>query len=109
MSEYERLTMEEGGYEDRRYRQRTLQRWRLSMLLAFVSGVMVTMVAYPRLHPYPDLQLLARQAAARCPTCPSCAVPDTSAIAAWEVSRSCELHGRMLCRRSHWYARCLPP
>ena len=44
MSEYERLTMEEGDHDDRRYRQRTLQRWRLSMILSFASGVMVTMV-----------------------------------------------------------------
>ena len=88
MSEYERLTMEEGDHDDRRYRQRTLQRWRLSMLLAFCSGVMVTMVAYPRLQPCPDLQAVARAAAARCPACPAYTPPDTNAIVSKAVEQA---------------------
>ena len=80
MSEYERLKMEEGDYEhdDRRFRQRTLQRERFSMLLSFLSGVMVTMIAYPRLQPCADLNAVARAAAARCPACPACAQPTST-------------------------------
>jgi len=80
MSEYERLTMEEGDHDDRRFRQRTLQRWRLSMIMSFASGVMVTMVAYPRLQPCPDLTVVAKAAAARCPACPAYTPPDTTAL-----------------------------
>ena len=78
MSEYERLTMEEGDHDDRRYRQRALQRWRLSMLLSFSSGVLVAMVAYPRLQPCPDLHSV--MAVTRCPACPVCLPSDTDAI-----------------------------
>ena len=88
MSEYERLTMEEGDHDDRRFRQRTLQRWRLSMLMSFVSGVMVTMVAYPRLQPCPDLMSVARATAARCPACPAYTPPDTNAIVSKAVEQA---------------------
>eukprot|EP00325_Prymnesiales_sp_UTEX-LB-985_P032688 CAMPEP_0174729540 /NCGR_PEP_ID=MMETSP1094-20130205/53896_1 /TAXON_ID=156173 /ORGANISM="Chrysochromulina brevifilum, Strain UTEX LB 985" /LENGTH=597 /DNA_ID=CAMNT_0015931663 /DNA_START=47 /DNA_END=1837 /DNA_ORIENTATION=+ len=71
---------EEGDHDDRRYRQRTLQRWRLSMFLSFASGALVTMVAYPRIQPCADLNQVARAAAARCPACPACSMPDTSAL-----------------------------
>lgn len=90
MSEYERLTMSEGhdDHDDRRFRQRTLQRWRLSMLLAFASGVMCTLVVYPRLEPCPDLQAVAKAAAARCPACPMYTPPDTSAIVSKAVEQA---------------------
>jgi hypothetical protein len=91
MSEYERLTMEEGDHDDRRYRSRTLQRWRLSMVMAFASGVMVTMVAYPRLLPCPDLaSSCARAAIARCPVvrCPEPSTLDTSAVVAKAVEQA---------------------
>lgn len=85
MSEYERLTMEEGDHDDRRYRQRTLQRWRLSMVLAFTSGCMVTMVAYPRLVPCPAPGLATL---ARCPACPAAATADTASIVAKAVEQA---------------------
>jgi len=73
MSEYERLTMaEEGDHDDRRFRARMLQRWRFSIVLSFLAGVMVTTVAYPRVSPCADLHKVAAAAAARCPACPAC-------------------------------------
>jgi len=82
--------MSEGhdDHDDRRFRQRTLQRWRLSMLLAFASGVMCTLVVYPRLEPCPDLQAVAKAAAARCPACPMYTPPDTSAIVSKAVEQA---------------------
>lgn len=81
MSEYERLTMaEEGDHDDRRFRARMLQRWRFSVVLAFASGVMVTMVAYPRISPCADLHKVAAAAAARCPACPACVAGPTDSM-----------------------------
>ena len=77
--------MEEGDHDDRRYRQRTLQRWRLSMVLAFTSGCMVTMVAYPRLVPCPAPGLATL---ARCPACPAAATADTASIVAKAVEQA---------------------
>ena len=81
MSEYERLTMaEEGDHDDRRFRARMLQRWRFSVVMAFASGVMVTMVAYPRISPCADLHKVAAAAAARCPACPACVAGPTDSM-----------------------------
>ena len=92
MSEYERLTMEEGEHDDRRYRQRTLQRWRVSMFLSFAAGALVTMVAYPRFQPCADTSKVATAAAsaaaARCPACPACAMQDTGAIVSKAVEKA---------------------
>ena len=82
---------EEGDHDDRRYRQRTLQRWRMSVVLSFLSGVMVTMVAYPRLSPCANLEKVAAAAAARCPACPSCptcAAPPTDKIISSAVEQA---------------------
>ena len=92
--EYESLKMDEHEYhDDLRFKYRsTMQRWRMSMLLSFASGVLVTMVAYPRLQPCTDPAVIAQAAAsrcapadqgavisaaiekavARCPSCPTC-------------------------------------
>ena len=60
------------------------------MVMAFASGVMVTMVAYPRLVPCPDLaSSCARAAVSRCPACPMSAVqPDTAALVAKAVEQA---------------------
>ena len=63
---------EEGDHDDRRFRARMLQRWRFSIVLSFLAGVMVTTVAYPRVSPCADLHKVAAAAAARCPACPAC-------------------------------------
>lgn len=68
-----------------RHRQRTLQRWRVSMLGAFLSGVVVTMLVYPRVLPCRAcapcgttanigavVDDAVKRAVAQCPTCPSC-------------------------------------
>jgi len=70
-----------------RHRQRTLQRWRISMLGAFLGGIVVTMLVYPRIlpckacapcHGAPAANIGAvvddavRRAVSQCPTCPSC-------------------------------------
>ena len=84
--EYERLHPSEDPHDDFRYRQRTLQRWRLSMLMSFAVGVMVTMIVYPRVQPCADVRSVANAAASRCPTCPSCPVIDTKKIVTDAVS-----------------------
>uniref|UniRef100_A0A7S3WZ06 Adenylyl-sulfate kinase n=1 Tax=Emiliania huxleyi TaxID=2903 RepID=A0A7S3WZ06_EMIHU len=71
-----------------RYRQKTLQRWRFSMFLSFAAGVVVCMIAYPRLLPckacapcekasppvnVADVASRAAQiAVSKCPACPAC-------------------------------------
>ena len=71
---------EEGDHDDRRFRARMLQRWRFSVVMAFASGVMVTMVAYPRISPCADLHKVAAAAAARCPACPACVAGPTDSM-----------------------------
>ena len=86
--DYERVPRSDDPDDERRFRQRTLQRWRLSMLVSFGAGVLVTFALYPRLHPCPKFT---------CPTCPACPavkLPDTQArapsdLAAWH--RQCLL------------------
>jgi 3'-phosphoadenosine 5'-phosphosulfate synthase len=68
-----------------RHRQRTLQRWRVSMLGAFLGGVVVTMLVYPRVLPCQAcapcgttanigavVDDAVKRAVAQCPTCPRC-------------------------------------
>lgn len=87
--EYERVQMDEEGREDLRYRARTLQRWRLSMVMAFACGVLVTVGVYPIVMPCPKVETIAAAAAAKCPTCPacpSCAMPDTKRMMSDAIS-----------------------
>lgn len=80
MSEYDRLTMGDDDHEFRRDRARTLRRWRFSMFLAFVSGIMVTMVAYPRVQPCASVADVAEAAVKNCPSCPACATVNSRAL-----------------------------
>eukprot|EP00965_Chrysotila_dentata_P018006 597639-Pleurochrysis_carterae.AAC.4 len=72
--EYERVPRSEDPDDERRFRQRTLQRWRLSMLLSFVTGVTITGLLFPRISP------CAPQRTVDCPVCPKFEMPDLAAI-----------------------------
>ena len=81
--DYERVHVSDDPAHDMRYRERTLQRWRMSMFASFIAGVVCTAALYPKLSPCPNASVIAKAAASNCPACPSCptcAAPDTHSI-----------------------------
>jgi hypothetical protein len=64
--------MDDEGHDSWRYKQRTLHRWRLSLVLSFAAGCLITMVAYPQVKPCAKAEVIAELAASKCPSCPSC-------------------------------------
>ena len=75
--DYQHVHGSDDPHEDLRFRQRTLQRWRMSMLFSFMTGVLVTSVIFPRFSPCPDAKAIASAAASNCPACPTMpAAPD---------------------------------
>merc|ERR1719502_1595675 len=69
MTEYERLTVDEEGSDGMHaaaFRQRTLMRWRFSMLLSFIVGGLVVAAGYPKVMGCsPDIDELVAKAVAR--------------------------------------------
>ena len=71
-------------FDDLRFRQRTLQRWRMSMLMSFVTGILLTVALHPRVLPCPsptaicprcnvvNIEEAMSKAVQGCPTCPAC-------------------------------------
>jgi len=84
--DYQHVHGSDDPHDDLRYRQRTLQRWRMSMLFSFMTGVLLTAVIFPRFNGCPNVQAIAAAAASNCPSCPSntcpvcpaCTTPDLS-------------------------------
>jgi len=84
--DYQHVHGSDDPHEDLRYRQRTLQRWRMSMLFSFMTGVLLTAVIFPRFNGCPNVQAIAAAAASNCPSCPSNSCPTCPACSAPDLS-----------------------
>ena len=86
--DYQHVHGSDDPHEDLRYRQRTLQRWRMSMLFSFMTGVLVTAVIFPRFQGCPDAKAIAAAAASNCPACPSASCPACPTCATPDLTKS---------------------